>query len=157
MLDKEKKFGKKAKKKKEESNNGSFESQVLDALSTISGKLGEHDEQIAEISQSRQAKGDALLKMVNLCYDPDDKKLPGLTRLPLNAVNPFAIGMTLNAITSEEVRSGKMSLVDVFYNKYFLLMRSVGGEAFSKGVQLASEQAAADAEEQGEAFRAGEE
>jgi len=158
MLNTEKiKKEKKLTKDPKGQGNGPFESQVLDALSAIGQKLGEHDEQIAEFGQQRQSKGEALLRMVNLCYDPDDKKLPGLTRLPLNAVHPFAIGRTLNAITSEEVRSGKKSLVDVFYNSYFLLMRSVGGDAFNKGVQLASEQAAAEAEESGAEFRAGEE
>ena len=138
-------------------DNGGFEGQVLAALGAITNKLAEHDEQIADVEQKSQAKGEALLRMVNLCYDPDDTKLPGLTRLPLAAIRPFAIGMTLNAITNEDVMSGKKTLQGEFYHNYFLLMRSVGGEAFNKGIQLASEQAQAEAEEQGSEFRLGQE
>lgn len=154
MLDAEK-IKKKQKKEVKASDNGGFQQQVLDALGAIGAKLQEHDEQIADVNQQRQAKGEALLRMVNLCYDPDDTKLPGLTRLPLAAIRPFAIGMTLNAITSKRVMSGETTLQGEFYHNYFLLMRSVGGEALNKGIQLASEQAQAEAEEQGEAFRAG--
>lgn len=135
--------------------NGGFEGQVLSALEAITHKLQEHDEQIAEFGTDK-GRGQAVLQLVNFLYDPDDTHLPGLTRLPLRAVKPFAIAATLDAITDPDVMSGKKTLQQVFRTNYFFLMRSVGAEAFKQGIGLAGEQQASEAEQQGAEFRLGE-
>lgn len=135
------------KSKKKVKSNGSNE-EVLALLKAIVTKQGEQDERMEELEGGKGREA-AQLRLVNLLYDTDAKHLPGLSRLPLRAVKPFAIGMTLDAITSDPVRKGEISLAEVFRNSYLMLMRSVGGEAFNKGIGLAGEQAAAEVERSG--------
>jgi len=126
-------------------SNGDKSSEMLALLQSVVNKVTEFDERITEMEDGR-GKEQSQLRLINLLYDTDDKHLPGLTRLPLTAVKPFAVAMMLDAIMSEEVRSGKMSLPSVFRTSYFHLMRSVGAEALNKGNELAAEQASQEAE-----------
>ena len=119
--------------------------EALKLLQGIAAKQKEQDERLEELEE-KGGKAAAQLRLVNLLYDTDDRRLPGLTRIPLRAVKPFAISIMLDAVTSPEVRSGKVSLQQVFRTAYFQLMRSVGAEAFNKGIGLAGEQAASEAE-----------
>ena len=144
----------KLNRKKKESKDGGGNDEVLGYLKAIVAKQQEQEERLEEL-ESGKGKEMAQLRLVNLLYDTDDKHLPGLTRLPLRAVKPFAIAMMLDKVTSPEVREGKVSLQQVFYTNYFMLMRSVGGDAFKQGVGLAGEQAASEGEVQGAEFRLG--
>jgi hypothetical protein len=136
-------LNKKDKKVADDKNNGQGE--VLALLNAIAGKQQEQDERLTELEDGK-AKDTAQLRLVNLVYDTDEEHLPGLTRLPLMAVKPFAVGMMLDAILDEDVRSGKRSLPSVFRRNYFHLMRSVGAEAFNKANELAAQQASEEAE-----------
>ena len=140
MLDSEK-----IKKKKDQGQDDGGNKEILAALQGITKLITEHGERLEELEEGK-GKAAAQLRLVNLLYDTDDIHLPGLTRLPLLAVKPFAIGMMLDAVTKAEVRSGKVSLSEVYRRNYFLLMRSVEAEAFNKGIGLAGEQAASEAE-----------
>lgn len=88
----------------------------------------------------------ALLRMVNFLYDTDDKHISELTRIPLNAVRPFALGMALESILDPNYDSS-VPLSQVVRNNYMRLMRSVGGVHLGRGLRLAEEQAQAAAEE----------
>ena len=118
---------------------------IIALLESIASKQKEQDERLEELEDHKGGQA-AQLRLVNLCYDPNDEQLPGLTRLPLRATRPFALGMILDKLTRKEVLSGEVSLQQVFYHNYFLLMRSVGAEAFNKAIELAGEQAAAETE-----------
>lgn len=118
---------------------------IINLLESIVKKQKEQDERLEEMEDHKGGK-DAQLRLVNLCFDPSDQQLPGLTRLPLRATMPFALGMMMDKLTSKEVLSGEVSLQQIFYRNYFQLMRSVGAEAFNKAVDLAGEQAAAETE-----------
>lgn len=128
------------KKKPDDNNN-----EVLVLLQGIAKKQQEQDERLEELEQGK-GKSAAALRMVNLLYDTDSEHLPGLTRLPLGAVRPFALAMMLDAITDPDVRAGKISLQSKFRFFYFQLMRSVGAEHLKAGIELAGEQAAAETE-----------
>jgi hypothetical protein len=133
------------KKPPKPQSNGDNQAEMLAILQSIASKQTELDERITEVEDGR-GKEQSQLRLINLLYDTDDKHLPGLTRLPLTAVRPFAIAMMLDALRSEDVRSGKVSLPSVFRTSYFLLMRSVGAEALNKGNELAAEQASQETE-----------
>ena len=132
--------GEKTEKKTPDNGNNP---EILALLQAMAAKQQEQDERLEELEGGRGREA-AQLRLVNLLYDTDDKHLPGLTRLPLRAVKSFAIAMMLDAVGSEAVQSGKITLQQVFRNSYFTLMRSVGGEAFNKGIGLAGEQAASE-------------
>lgn len=133
--------GNRVEKKKSNGDN----TEVLALLNAIATKQQEQDERLEEL-EGATGREAAHLKLVNLLYDTDETHLPGLTRLPLRAIKPFALAMMLDAITHDDVRTGKVSLQQVFRTSYFTLMRSVGAEAFNKGIGLAGEQAAAEQE-----------
>ena len=89
---------------------------------------------------------DALIRMVNLTYNTDDDHLPELTRIPIQAARPHAIGMMLESILDEDVQNGTVPLSRKLRNYYFRLMRSVGGIHLGRGVRIAEEQASAETE-----------
>ena len=126
------------------SDNGA-NTEILSLLQGIAKKQEEIDERLEELEEGG-SKGAAALRMVNLTYDTDDDHLPGLTRIPLRAARPFALAMTLDDLTDPDVLSGKVSLQHRFHRHYFHLMRSVGGEHLKRGVELAGEQAASEAD-----------
>ena len=95
---------------------------------------------------NRSVAADALLRMVNHLYNTDDEHLPELTRIPINAARPLALGMALESILDEDVQSGEVPLSKKLRNYYFRLMRSVGGVHLGRGIRLAEEQAAAEIE-----------
>lgn len=135
------------KEKREDSkvsDNGA-NPEVLNLLKAIAAKQVEQDERLEEL-EAGSGKSAAALRMVNLMYDTDDEHLTGLTRIPLRAARPFALGMTLDALTDPDVMAGKVSLQHKFNMYYFQLMRSVGGEHLKRGVDLAGEQAASEVE-----------
>lgn len=135
------------KDKVENANGGNKE--ILELLQTSLAQQQKINVEILERLEEAESKGmskAALLRMVNLLYDTDDKHLSELTRIPLGAVEPLALGTMLDALSDPKVRSGEVSLVQVLYNAYYRLMRSVGGLHLSKGVTLAEEQAAGEAE-----------
>jgi hypothetical protein len=133
------------KAKVQKSGNGETTAAILNALKALSAQNKELFERMADIEKKSTA-ADALLRMVNLMYDTDDKHLPELTRIPINAVRPHALGMMLESLMDEDVQSGKVPLSRILRNNYFRLMRSVGGVHLGRGVRLAEEQASAEAE-----------
>lgn len=142
------------KKKQEEESDSPKPKNKPDPLARLTGLVEsmvtgqkELTERIEDLEKSNAASSaDAILRMINLMYDTDDKHLPELTRIPINAVRPHAYGMMLEALFDEDVQSGKVPLSRVLRLAQFRLMRSVGGVHLGRGVRLAEEQASAESE-----------
>jgi len=132
------------KKKKIETNGDNTE--IAEILKSIVGQQKELVDRIGDLEKRNTSSALALLQMVNFLYDTDDKHLPELTRIPVQAVRPHALGMMLESLLDEDVQSGEVPLSRKLRNYYFRLMRSVGGVHLGRGVRLAEEQAAAEAE-----------
>ena len=139
-----------AKKQKlvelEDENNDNSSLKAM--LKTIIANQEEITERLDDVEKGKGKNGDnaALLQMVNFLYDTDDKHLPELTRIPIQAARPHALGMMLESILDEDIQSGEVPLSRKLRQYYFRLMRSVGGVHLGRGVRLAEEQAAAEAE-----------
>ena len=73
-----------------------------------------------------------------------------MTRIPIQAVRPHALGMMLEALFDPEVQSGEVPLSRILRNAQFRLMRSVGGIHLGRGVRLAEQQAEAEQEQAAE-------
>lgn len=134
-----------AKKKDDTTNTDGQMGEVLGLLKTVVQKQTEQDERLEELELTG-GKAAAELRIIELCYDTDDKHLPGLSRIPLQAVRPFATAMMLSALRDPDVRSGKKSLAECYRTAYLTLMRSVGGEHLGKGRELAIEKVASELE-----------
>jgi hypothetical protein len=147
------------KKKTDEKVKGNPNSKdkVAELLQTILNNQKELVDRLEAVEKGKVTSADSLLKMVNFLYDTDDKHLPELTRLPINAVSAHAFGMCLESIFDEDVQSGKVPLSSKLRNHYFRLLRSVGGVHLGRGVRLAEEQAQSEAEEAEEMELGGEE
>lgn len=134
-------------KKKDESieNTDGQLGEVLGLLQIMAKKQQELDERLEEMEETGSKRA-AELEIIRLIYDTDDKHLPGLTRLPMQAVRPFARAMMLHALHDPDVRSGKKSLSETYRTAYFTLMRSVSGEHLQKGRELALEKVQSELE-----------
>lgn len=128
-------------------NNHDDKNETLALLQAIVTQQKDMMDRMDELEQKGTASSaDALLRMVNLTYNTDDVHLPELTRIPLQAARPHALGMMLESLLDDDVQSGEVPLSKKLRNYYFRLMRSVGGVHLGRGVRLAEEQAASEAE-----------
>lgn len=135
------------KKKNPDSNPPGNNGDTLAILQAIVSQQKDIMDRMEELEKKGTASSaDALLRMVNLTYDTDDVHLPELTRIPLPAARPHALGMMLESLLDDDVQSGEVPLSRKLRNYYFRLMRSVGGVHLGRGVRLAEEQAASEAE-----------
>ena len=122
---------------------------ILALLENISRQQGELQERVEELEKST-TNADASIHMMNFLYNTDDKHLPELTRIPIQAVRPHALGMMLESLFDPEVQSGEVPLSRILRNAQFRLMRSVGGIHLGRGVRLAEQQAEAEQEQAAE-------
>lgn len=128
-------------------HNTTQNNEVTSMLQSIINQQKELSNRLGELEDKKTTtSADALLRMVNLTYDTDDKHLPELTRIPLNSARPLSIGIMLESIFDPDVQAGLVPLSSKLRNAYFRLMRSVGGVHLGRGVRLAEEQAASEAE-----------
>lgn len=133
------------KVKKSRKDDGNTELRTL--IQTIINQQQELSERLNEMEKrNTTTSADALIRMVNLTYDTDDRHLPELTRIPINAARPHALGMMLESLFDEDIQQGTIPLSRKLRNYYFRLMRSVGGIHLGRGVRLAESQAEAEEE-----------
>lgn len=133
--------------KKGKGSDGRANSDITALLTNIANQQQELMERIEELEKKKGASNsEALLHMVNFLYNTDDEHLPELTRIPIQAARPHALGMMLESLLDPEIQSGEVPLSRKLRNYYFRLMRSVGGVHLGRGVRLAEEQAASEAE-----------
>ena len=131
-----------------EDENSDGDSDLKAMLQTIINSQQEQAERLDELEEGKGKNdtGEALLRMVNFLYNTDDKHILELTRIPMQTAQPLALGMTLDSLMDDDVQSGEVSLSTKLRLYYFRLMRSVGGVHLGRGIRLAEEQAAAEAE-----------
>ena len=129
-------------------NEDNGDSDLKAMLQTIINSQSEQAERLDELEEGKNKDhgSEALLRMVNFLYDTDDKHIFELTRLPIQAVQPLALGMMLDSLMDEDVQSGAVSLSHKLRTYLFRGMRSVGGVHLGRGIRLAEEQASAEAE-----------
>lgn len=117
--------------------------QLGEAVSGVAKGQQELNERVGELEKGQDSAGKAELFVKKLAYDPDRKHLPGMTILPLSAVEPFAVAMTCGSVLSDEVLKGEVSLTDIQMQATMLLLRSVKGEGFKAATEHAKEEAEA--------------
>jgi len=130
----------------ENKDNGDKDLKAM--LQTIIANQQEQAERLGELEEGKDKNNtsEALLRMVNFLYNTDDKHILELTRIPIQTAQPLALGMTLDSLMDDDVQSSEVSLSQKLRLYYFRLMRSVGGVHLGRGIRLAEEQAAAEAE-----------
>jgi hypothetical protein len=133
------------KKIKDEGNTNSME-EILQMMVSQQKEFADRLTEMEDQNKNKTSANEALLRMVNLTYDTDDQHLPELTRIPIQAARPHALGMMLESLFDEDVQDGSVPLSRKLRNSYFRLMRSVGGVHLGRGVRLAEEQASAEQE-----------
>lgn len=133
-------------KKLKNDNEQSVEQQddLKSMLRIITQNQQDINNRIDAQEQKAVANERALLQMVNFLYDTDDKHIPELTRIPVAAARPFALGMALETILDDSQKD--IPLSRTVRLQYMRLMRSVGGIHLGRGLRLAEEQAQAVAD-----------
>lgn len=132
--------------RKEQSKNKIDIEDALQAILAQQQALSQRLEELEEETSKHNGDNKALLQMVNFLYDTDDKHIYELTRIPIQSARPLALGIMLDSLFDPDVQSGEVPLSHKLRLAYLRLMRSVGGVHLGRGMRLAEEQAAAEAE-----------
>lgn len=129
-------------------SNGDSNSQIKELLNTLISQNKELVERIEELeSKKANINSEAMLRLVNFLFDTDEKHLPELTRISsMQSVRLHAYGMMLEARFDPDVQNGTVPLSRKLREYLFRLSRSFGGIHLGTGIQLAQNQAAAEAE-----------
>lgn len=99
----------------------------------------------------------AKLRLVNLLFDTDDKRVMELAKISPLAVRPFAAAMTLEAIGDPKVKSGEVSLSKLYMINLLRLGRSSKAWYFMAGIPALQEQVTAEVENKTAEFDMGKE
>ena len=131
-----------------DNNNGNGQEPEQDDMKSMMKMLLQNQKDINDRLDHEEKKNTlqekALLQMVNFLYDTDDKHIPELTRIPVQAARPFALGMALETILDDAYKDIPLSKTVRLH--YMRLMRSVGGIHLGRGLRLAEDQAQAVAD-----------
>jgi len=133
---------------------------TLELLLQNQQELNDRLSDIEETKHSEAGEGAALVKLANMYFNTDDKHITELSFISPLAARPFAEAMALDAMTTEEVRSGKISLNKLLILNYLRLQRSVHGRLIGIGTSAMQEQisaATSKEEEDMDTFQAGKE
>lgn len=136
-----------ATKKSEDTGNA----EILEALRNIAQNQADVNERLDEFEErlnDTATQSAALLKMVNLFYDTDDKHIQELSHISPLASRPFAEAMTLDDLATDEIRDGKISLNRLLILNYLRLQRSVRGRHFALGVPVLQDQVNAEGQKE---------
>lgn len=130
--------------KPKKSGNGS-DNEIVGMLQKLIKQNRDINDRMDDLEKSgHNTNAEAQLRLINLVYDTDDKHLPELTRIPIQAARPHALAMGLESLLEDD---GTIPLSRVIRNYYFRLNRSVGGVQLMRGSRLAEQQAEAESEE----------
>lgn len=125
---------------------GELLTQQGDLLKQILQKVQDHDEQFKELGKNQDWAGKAKLVVSEAAYTPTRKQLPEYTVLSYRTVDPFSIAMVCAAVLSDDVRTNKTSLGEVYMESVERLLRSVKGKTLELAAQHAREQEVAKPE-----------
>ena len=138
---------KKSKPRKEKETTDGHNGEQVELLKQILLKVQDHDAQFAEMKKDQDWAGKAKLIVSEAAYTPTRKQLPEYTVLSYRTVDPFSIAMVCAAVLSDDVRTNKLSLGEVYMESVERLLRSVKGITLNLAAQHAREQEVARPEE----------
>jgi len=150
-----------AKKEKTKVEGNGQDDKMLDVLQVVARNQEELANRLSDLEESAHKKdgGGNLIKLANYYFNPDDKHLPDLSFISPLSAKPLAEALALDDMTSEEVRSGAISLNRklVFYWLHF--QRGVKGRLLGLGAEAMREQVSSEGtgEEGMQEFEAGQE
>lgn len=131
--------------------------QVLGAMQRIAELQGELSERLQDLEEkvSNSSVNPALLRMVNLFYDTDDKHIAELSHISPLAARPFAAALTLDMMTDPAVQDGTISLNKLLILNFLRLQRSVKGKHFALGIPVLQTQVSNEEESKADEFNMG--
>ena len=137
------------KKKKLEStkDNGQDIPSLQDVLQAMARNQQELSDRLSDIEETA-SKGDssaAIVKLANMYFTPEDRYLPDLSWISPLAAEPLAEALTLNLMTTEDARKGKISLNTELIYTWLHFQRGVRGRLLGIGADAMREQVSADA------------
>ena len=134
-------------KEVEDEGNGQDVPSLQEVLQVIARNQQELSDRLSDLEETTR-KGDssaAIVKLANMYFKPEDKYLPDLSWISPLAAEPLAEALTLNMMTTEEARKGKISLnTELIYN-WLHFQRGVRGRLMGIGADAMREQVSADA------------
>jgi len=128
----------------EEENDG----QNLDTLLNMMVKnQTELSDRLSDLEETMHKGSEisTLVKLANMYFNTDDKHIQELSFISPLAARPFAEAMALDAMTSEEVRTGVISLNKLLILTYLRFQRSVRGRLLGIGAEAMKEQVSSEA------------
>lgn len=133
------------------SDNGNEELSVKDSLALILKNQNIISERVDEIEDKINENADvknALLQLVNLYYNTDDTHILELSYISPLAAAPIAESLALDAMTSPDVRNGKVSLNTLVIMKWLRSLRSVRGRHLGLGAAAMQDQVNTETKEE---------
>jgi len=137
----------KKSKETEIKNNEQSVPSLQDVLQTIARNQQELSDRLGDLEEAT-AKGDssaAIVKLANMYFTPEDKYLPDLSWISPLAAEPLAEALTLNLMTTEDARRGRISLNTELIYIWLHFQRGVRGRLLGIGADAMREQVSADA------------
>lgn len=116
-------------------------------LQTIVRNQQELSDRLGDLEETT-TKGDssvAIVKLANMYFKPEDKYLPDLSWISPLAAEPLAEALTLNLMTTEDARRGRISLNTELIYIWLHFQRGVRGRLLGIGADAMREQVSADA------------
>ena len=145
----------------ENGDNGQGMPSIQNLLQAIAQNQQELSDRLSDIEEKTTKKeGGTGIHIAEMFFKPDDKYLPDFSWISALAAKPFAIALTLDKQTDESVRSGKVSLTEMYIYNLLHLYRGVGGRLMHMGKEALEQQVSAEAtkaEEEMPEFEAGRE
>jgi len=135
---------------------------IAELLQAIAQSQQELSDRLSDLEEMSHTSGNDLSKIhiAALFFKPEDKYLPDFSWISPLAAEPLAEALTLNMMTSEEARQGKISLnTELIYN-WLHLQRGVRGRLMGVGKEALEAQVSAEiskGEEEMPEFEAGRE
>ena len=126
---------------KEVAENGT--QAILAALQAIGSKQAELVERLDELEQAVHGESSnvgTLIKLANFYFKPEKDYLIDMSFISPLAARPIAEAMALDMMTSEEVRSGAVSLNTLVIEKWLHALRGVRGRLLGIGAEAMREQ-----------------
>ena len=134
---------------------------LQEVLQTIAQNQQELSDRLGDLEESRNKDdSSAIVKLANMYFKPEDKHLPDLSWISPLAAEPLAEALTLNLMTTEDARKGKISLNTELIYTWLHFQRGVRGRLLGIGADAMREQVSAEAskgEEEMPDFEAGKE
>jgi len=140
------------KKPKEAEAESSEQNGVHELLQAIAQNQQEFSDRLSDLEESAQKVDTSatIVKLANMYFNTDDKHITELSFISPLAARPFAEAMALDAMTTDEIRRGDISLNKLLILNYLRLQRSVRGRLLGIGAEAMREQVSSEANKEEE-------